>query len=126
MYRLAVSAVAIGMLVTGCFGPMVTAPVDAACQEHADPVDCQAALEVALGGLTLDPRGLPRRWPDLVQQSRVHDVGQLAAQCGRGLPSVVRGRSDPWADWTVDGSVELPRRSGLRLRVLTAARVIRP
>jgi hypothetical protein len=102
MYRLAVSAVAIGMLVTGCFGPMVTAPVDAACQEHADPVDCQAALEVALDGLTLDPERFTVVVAPISCDSRActTSVSSLPNADEDCLPSyeveLTRGPNGPW------------------------------
>lgn len=56
MYRIIRWVLAAGVLLTGCgLSSVVPGPVDPPCRAHADPADCQAALEVATEGLGLDP-----------------------------------------------------------------------
>lgn len=56
MHRFVGSVLAMSILVAGC-GIQSALPgvVDPACRTHADPADCQAALEAAMDGLGLDP-----------------------------------------------------------------------
>lgn len=58
MHRLVGLVVGVSVIVTGCgLSSVVPGSVDPACRAHADPADCQAALEVAIEGLGLDPDG---------------------------------------------------------------------
>lgn len=50
-----IGAVAAALLVAGCgLGSVFTDAIDPACQSHADPFDCQDALDAALGDTAFD------------------------------------------------------------------------
>jgi hypothetical protein len=56
MHSVIGAILAVGLVLAGCgFGSVLPGSVDPACQSHADPSDCQDALDVALGDMTLQP-----------------------------------------------------------------------
>jgi hypothetical protein len=55
MHRSVAWAFFISLLVGGCsLASVVPGPIDPPCRAHADPADCQAALEAAHEGMTFD------------------------------------------------------------------------
>ena len=54
MHRIA-GALVVAFLFAGCGLGSTVLPVDPACERHSDPMDCQAALAVALEETPFDP-----------------------------------------------------------------------
>jgi hypothetical protein len=54
MHRIA-GALVVAFLFAGCGLGSTVLPVDPACERHPDPMDCQAALTVALDETRFDP-----------------------------------------------------------------------
>lgn len=50
-----VASVIVGVLTAGCsVASVLPGAVDPACRSHADPVDCQTALDAAMADVSLD------------------------------------------------------------------------